>query len=85
MIYFSYPNASLTLLCDRSEVCLMVDPTPLTNQNPSIEENAPAEAEGTDIPVEGDLLETTEDDLLEEELEELVIEDFTIDGICGVY
>ena len=63
--------------CDRSEVCLMADTIPLTNQNPSIEENAPAEAEGTDIPDEGDLLE--------EELEELVIEDFTIDGICGVY
>ena len=55
----------------------MADPNPLTNQNPSTEENAPAESEGTDILTEGDLLE--------EELEELVIEDFTIDGICGVY
>ena len=55
----------------------MAENIPLTNQNPSPEGNAPAESEGMDIPAETDLLE--------EELEELVIEDFTIDGICGVY
>ena len=61
----------------------MAENIPLTNQFPSPEGNAPAESEGTNAPNEGDLLE--EEDLLEDELEELVIEDFTIDGICGVY
>lgn len=61
----------------------MAENIPLTNQNPSPEGNVPAESEGTDAPGEGDLL--AEEDLLEDELEELVIEDFTIDGICGVY
>jgi mycofactocin precursor len=61
----------------------MAENIPLTNQHPSPEGNAPAESEATDVPGEGDLL--AEEDLLEEELEELVIEDFTIDGICGVY
>ena len=55
----------------------MAEQIPLTNQNASPDGNAPVESEGTD--------ELTETDLLEEELEELVIEDFTIDGICGVY
>lgn len=65
----------------------MAENIPLTNQNPSSEENAPAESDGTgtDALAETGLLESIEDDLLEEELEELVIEDFTIDGICGVY
>ena len=65
----------------------MAENIPLTNQNPSSKENAPAESDvtGADALAETDLLESTEDELLDEELEELVIEDFTIDGICGVY
>ncbi len=56
----------------------MAEQIPLPDQNAAPSENAPIETEGTD--------ELTEaDDVLEEELEELVIEDFTIDGICGVY
>ena len=55
----------------------MAENIPLTNQNASPDGSAPAESEVTDA--------LTEADLLEEELEELVIEDFTIDGICGVY
>jgi mycofactocin precursor len=51
----------------------MAEINPLTNQNASPDVNAPTEP---DISTEADL---------EEELEELVIEDFTIDGICGVY
>ncbi len=59
----------------------MAEQIPLTTHNvaPAPDENAPAVPEGT----ETDPL--TENDLLEDELEELVIEDFTIDGICGVY
>ena len=59
----------------------MAEQVPLTNQNaaPAPGENVPLESEGT----ETDALAET--DLLEDELEELVIEDFTIDGICGVY
>ena len=59
----------------------MAEQIPLTNQNaaPAPDQNAPVEPEGTGT----DAL--TETDLLEDELEELVIEDFTIDGICGVY
>ena len=59
----------------------MAEQIPLTNQNamPAPDGNAPLESEGT----ETDALAET--DLLEDELEELVIEDFTIDGICGVY
>jgi mycofactocin precursor len=55
----------------------MADTIPLTNQNASPDGSAPTEPEVADA--------STEADLLEEELEELVIEDFTIDGICGVY
>ena len=55
----------------------MAEYIPLTDQIAAPTENPPVEAEGTD--------ELTEADLLEDELEELVIEDFTIDGICGVY
>lgn len=57
----------------------MAEIVPLTNQNASPDENALVESEG----METDAL--TDADLLEDELEELVIEDFTIDGICGVY
>jgi len=55
----------------------MAELVPLTNQMASPDGNVPVESDGTD--------ELTEADVLEEELEELVIEDFTIDGICGVY
>ena len=55
----------------------MAEYIPLTDQNASPTENAPVESEGAD--------KLAEADLLEDELEELVIEDFTIDGICGVY
>ena len=55
----------------------MAEHIPLTDQTASTTENSPVEAEGTD--------DLTQADLLEDELEELVIEDFTIDGICGVY
>lgn len=59
----------------------MAEHVPLTNHNaaPASDENTPVEPEGTGT---DPLIET---DLLEDELEELVIEDFTIDGICGVY
>lgn len=51
----------------------MAEIHPLTNQNASPDVSTPTEPE---VSVDADL---------EEELEELVIEDFTIDGICGVY
>jgi mycofactocin precursor len=51
----------------------MAEINPLANQNTSPDVNMPTEP---DISTEA---------ALEEELEELVIEDFTIDGICGVY
>ena len=59
----------------------MAEQVPLSSQNaaPAPDGNAPLEIEGS----ETDAL--TETDMLEDELEELVIEDFTIDGICGVY
>ena len=64
----------------------MAENIPLTNQHVSPEENAPAESDVVDTPAESEVTDApTEADLLEEELEELVIEDFTIDGICGVY
>jgi mycofactocin precursor len=55
---------------------MMAETNPLTNQNASPNVSTPAEPEVSDVVAEADL---------EEELEELVIEDFTIDGICGVY
>ena len=58
----------------------MAEKNPLTNQNTSLELSTPTDPEGADASTESDLLE---EEL--EELEELVIEDFTIDGICGVY
>ena len=74
------------MLYNRSEVYLMPDTIPLSNQNASPAESAPVAPEPADVPTEADLLDLPiEADLLEEELEELVIEDFTIDGICGVY
>ncbi|HVB75770.1 MAG TPA: mycofactocin precursor MftA [Ktedonobacteraceae bacterium] len=51
----------------------MADVTMLTDQNASPDLQTPDE---TDMATEAEL---------EEELEELIIEDFTIDGICGVY
>ena len=54
----------------------MAEINALINQNASPDENTPTEPEVSDVSAEADL---------EEELEELVIEDFTIDGICGVY
>ncbi len=54
----------------------MAEINPLINQNASLDVNMPTEPEVSDVTAEADL---------EEELEELVIEDFTIDGICGVY
>ena len=54
----------------------MAEIDPLTNQNASLDVSTPTEPEVSEISTEADL---------EEELEELVIEDFTIDGICGVY
>jgi len=51
----------------------MAENIPLTNQNASPDGSVPIEP-GAGVEAE-----------LEEELEELVIEDFTIDGICGVY
>jgi mycofactocin precursor len=58
----------------------MAENIPLTNQNASPDGSVPVEPGAAEAPTESD-----EADLLEEELEELVIEDFTIDGICGVY
>ena len=63
----------------------MAENIPLSNQNASPGGNVPAETERTDETTQAEQLESADDDLLEEELEELVIEDFTIDGICGVY
>ena len=54
----------------------MAEINPLTNQNASPDVSTPTEPEVSDVSAEAEL---------EEELEELVIEDFTIDGICGVY
>ncbi|HLX59492.1 MAG TPA: mycofactocin precursor MftA [Ktedonobacteraceae bacterium] len=55
----------------------MTDNNALTNQYASSDLSTPNELEPESVP---------ESELdLEEELEELVIEDFTIDGICGVY
>ncbi len=54
----------------------MAEIHPLVNQNDSPDVNTPTEPEISEIATDADL---------EEELEELVIEDFTIDGICGVY
>jgi mycofactocin precursor len=54
----------------------MAEINPLTDQNASPDVNTLDESEVSDASVEAGL---------EEELEELVIEDFTIDGICGVY
>ena len=54
----------------------MAEISPLINQNASPDVSTPTDPEVSEIPIEADL---------EEELEELVIEDFTIDGICGVY
>ena len=51
----------------------MAEINPLANQNASPDVSTPTEP---GISAEAEL---------EEELEELVIEDFTIDGICGVY
>ena len=64
----------------------MDEKKPLTDQNVSPDGSAPVEPEGAEV-LEG-VDASTESELLEEELEELeelVIEDFTIDGICGVY
>ncbi len=54
----------------------MAEINSLTDQNASPDLNALTESEISDVSAEAEL---------EEELEELVIEDFTIDGICGVY
>lgn len=63
----------------------MAENVPLTDQNASPDKNVlPAAPDAAKEPAEGDEA-GLEADLLEEELEELVIEDFTIDGICGVY
>lgn len=54
----------------------MAEIHPLINQNASPDVGTSTEPDVSDVTAEADL---------EEELEELVIEDFTIDGICGVY
>jgi mycofactocin precursor len=79
MVYFAVAERNVNFALQQKRGCLMAENIPLTNQNASLDGSAPVESEGTgmDLPVETDLLE--------DELEELVIEDFTIDGICGVY
>ncbi len=62
-----------------SEQNISTDATPVAEQSPTTEEQIEAE---TGTPE----LASTTDDVTEEEIEEeLIIEDFTIDGICGVY
>ncbi len=75
MVYSLLLKVTVTAFGNRSEVYLMADLNALTNtyQNASPDPGTPEEP-GVEIDAE-----------LEEELEELVIEDFTIDGICGVY
>lgn len=63
-----------------SEQTISTNAMPLAEQFPTLEESAEAEIQTS---------ESTSDDETEEEEEEieeeLIIEDFTIDGICGVY
>ena len=58
----------------------MPDTAPLMNEIPSPAQPSEESSEITEqIPTTGEVV-------LEEEIEEeLIIEDFTIDGICGVY
>ena len=65
-----------------SEQNISTHVTPLAEQSPSTEESAEAETETSESASTSD--DETEEE--EEEIEEeLIIEDFTIDGICGVY
>jgi len=73
MVYSLLLKVTVTAFGNRSEVFTMAEISPSTNQNASPDPGTPEEP-GVEIDAE-----------LEEELEELVIEDFTIDGICGVY
>ena len=73
MVYSLLLKVTVTAFGNRSEVYPMAEINPPTNQNASPDPGMPEEP-GVGIDAE-----------LEEELEELVIEDFTIDGICGVY
>jgi mycofactocin precursor len=70
------PECSVNFAPNKSEVYQMAEISPLINQNASPDVSTPTDPEVSEIPTDADL---------EEELEELVIEDFTIDGICGVY
>jgi len=57
----------------------MADTTLSTNEAPFIEQAPTAEETTQQAP-------TCDEPTMEEEIEEeLIIEDFTIDGICGVY
>lgn len=57
----------------------MIDPTLSTSESPVIEQTPMVEETTEQTP-------TLDEPALEEEIEEeLIIEDFTIDGICGVY
>ena len=61
----------------------MAETTPVpVNEAPLDENSAPTE---TATAEDGEQDETALDDEFDEFEEELIIEDFTIDGICGVY
>lgn len=57
----------------------------IPTQEPSFAEESP-ESPQIDETIETEVGTSEQDETLEEEFEEeLIIEDFTIDGICGVY
>lgn len=57
----------------------MLDATSLTNQAAATEQTLTTDDPASQAPTDEATLE------IEELEEELIIEDFTIDGICGVY
>jgi mycofactocin precursor len=78
------PDESEVYLMDETAVSAIPEPnTP--NNDPAFLQQAPEETQEEQPPLVE--LALDEDLLLEEEFdeEELIIEDFTIDGICGVY
>lgn len=61
----------------------MAETTPVpVNEAPLEEDSAPVETEADGVSEQD---EAALDDEFDEFEEELIIEDFTIDGICGVY
>lgn len=64
----------------------MAETTPVpVNEAPFDEDGAPVETAAAEAAEGGEQDEAALDDEFDEFEEELIIEDFTIDGICGVY